>query len=153
MQDVNQVALQGSPQGGRAVVTDVVRKDAMTGSAGAKSGAPASSGASSGKELPLLNDPARAARREQVAAQSRQHVEQAIAHLNDYVQSMQRDLHFSLDEASGKAVVRVIDRSTQEVVRQIPGDVALQLARNLKSNQAQSSGEAMGSLGLIDTRI
>ncbi len=153
MQDVNQVALQGSPAGGRAVVTDVVRKDALTGNAGANRGAPANTGSSSGKPLPRLTDPASAERREQVVANSRQHVERAIAHLNDYVQSMQRDLQFSLDEASGKAIVRVIDRSTQEVVRQIPGDVALQLARNLKSQQMQMASEAHGSLGLIDTRI
>lgn len=141
MQDVNQVALQGSPNGGRAVVTDVVRRDAKTGNAGANSSTPATAGDASGKALPTLADPASAQRREQVAANSRQHVEKAIAHLNDYVQSIQRDLHFSLDEGSGKSVVRVIDRSTQEVVRQIPGDIALQLARNLKSQQMQQSGE------------
>jgi flagellar protein FlaG len=153
MQDVNQVALQGSPSGARAVVTDVVRKDAMTGGAGAAHSAPASVGRGSGKPLPPLSDPETAQRRQQVVANSRQHVERAIAHLNDYVQSIQRDLQFSMDEGSGKSIVQVIDRSTQQVVRQIPSEVALQLARNLNVQQMQSAGEANGSLGLIDTRI
>src|SRR5690606_32426070 len=59
----------------------------------------------------------------------------AVAQLNDYVQSIQRDLSFEIDEASGKTVITVLDRKTQEVVRQIPDEVALRLARNLQQDE------------------
>ena len=88
--------------------------------------------------------------------------ERAVQQLNDYVQSFQRNLRFSLDEESGRSVVRVVDTSTDEVIRQIPNDVALRLARNLKASVqsqelvelAQGEGTAAdASLGLINTRI
>lgn len=62
-------------------------------------------------------------------------VEDAVASLNTYVQSVQRDLQFRLDDTSGKTVITVFDRSTEEVVRQIPDDVALRLARDLQQEQ------------------
>ena len=84
-------------------------------------------------------------------------VEKAVAQLNDYVQSLQRDLRFSMDEDLGRAVVRVVDRNTQEVIRQIPNETALRLARNLKEVELQRLQAPLngddGSLGLINTRI
>ena len=78
--------------------------------------------------------------------QDKRKVEQAVARLNDYVQSLQRDIVFSVDQDSGRSVVRVIERGTQEVIRQIPSEVALTLARNL---QFQSGGTQPGELGLL----
>ncbi|WP_197469138.1 flagellar protein FlaG, partial [Oleiphilus sp. HI0125] len=71
---------------------------------------------------------------EQGAEQVEQ-VEQAVANLNEYVQSVQRDLQFRLDDTSGKTVITVYDRSTEEVVRQIPDDVAIRLARDLQQDE------------------
>jgi len=95
-----------------------------------------------------------------------QKVEQAVQELNDYAQSMQRDLHFSLDEELGRSIIHVVDRKTQEIIRQIPNETALQLARNLNDRvlesqqlemeglEAQSSPSLRnGSLGLINIRI
>ena len=110
-------------------------------------------------------------RETQTAQRQVQRTEAAVQQLNDYVQSFQRDLEFSLDETSGRSVVRVVDTSTQELIRQIPNDVALRLARNLKENlqtylqtelQTQAISElntpksgagSSASLGLINTRI
>jgi flagellar protein FlaG len=58
------------------------------------------------------------------------HVEAAVAQMNQYIQSTQRDLHFSYDKASGETVVKVLDRSTQEVIRQIPDETFLKLAHS-----------------------
>jgi len=58
------------------------------------------------------------------------HVEAAVAQMNEYIQSTQRDLHFSYDKASGETVVKVLDRSTQEVIRQIPDETFLKLANS-----------------------
>ncbi len=74
---------------------------------------------------------------EQIEANQR-NVEDAVTKLNDYVQSIQRDLQFRLDEDSGKTVITVLDSRTSEVVRQIPDDVALRLARDLQQDEPLS---------------
>tara|TARA_Y100001951_G_scaffold104712_1_gene117326 strand:- start:3914 stop:4288 length:375 start_codon:yes stop_codon:yes gene_type:complete len=56
----------------------------------------------------------------------------AVSSIKDFVQSIHRDLDFDLDDASGRMVVRVTDRASGEVVRQIPTEEALRLAENLK---------------------
>ena len=62
-------------------------------------------------------------------------VDEAVSKLNDYVQSTQRDLFFSYDDAVNKTVVTVVDRNTSEVVRQIPNEVALTLAARLNEEE------------------
>ena len=99
-----------------------------------------------------------------VTEQSTARVEKAVEQLNEYAQSFQRDLRFSMDEDLGRTIVRVVDRTTQEVIRQIPNETALRLARNLNAinqmkrveemEQLQAPGNrADASLGLINTRI
>ena len=67
--------------------------------------------------------------------QREESVEQAVTQLNDYVQTVQRNLQFTLDDDSGKTVITVTDKETSKVVRQIPDDVALRLARDLQQNE------------------
>ncbi len=57
---------------------------------------------------------------------------EAVSSIKDFVQSIHRDLDFDLDDASGRMVVKVTDRASGEVVRQIPTEEALRLAENLK---------------------
>lgn len=42
------------------------------------------------------------------------------------------NLQFSIDEESGETVVKVVDADTDEVIRQIPSEEMLALARNLQ---------------------
>lgn len=60
-----------------------------------------------------------------------QRIAEAVTSLNDYVQSVRRDLQFSIDEQTGVTVIKVVDSETQEVIRQIPPDEVLNLARRL----------------------
>jgi len=62
-------------------------------------------------------------------------VKHAVAQLNDYIQSVQRDLEFRLDEGSGRSVITVVDRNSQEVIRQIPTEVTLLLAQKLDNEE------------------
>ncbi len=60
-------------------------------------------------------------------------LEQALQDLSGYVQNVQRNLQFDVDDASGHTVIRVVDSETDEVIRQIPSEEVLALARHLKS--------------------
>lgn len=60
----------------------------------------------------------------------------AVLDLNKYVQSLNRDLQFSIDEKTGRTVIKVLDSETKEVIRQIPPEEVLSLARNLKESGA-----------------
>lgn len=74
----------------------------------------------------------------QAPEEQQQALREAVTKLNEYVQSVQRDLQFDLDDTSGKTVIRVLERSTGDVVRQIPDDIALKLARNLQQDEPVS---------------
>lgn len=57
----------------------------------------------------------------------------AVQEIEKFVQSVKRNLEFSIDETSGKVVVKVIASETGEVVRQIPSEEVLKLADNLSN--------------------
>ena len=69
---------------------------------------------------------------------SRDEVEGAVTKLNDFVQTVQRNLQFNLDDTSGKTIITVVDKQTSEVVRQIPDDVAIKLAQDLHQSEPLS---------------
>jgi flagellar protein FlaG len=57
-------------------------------------------------------------------------VTQAVSKLNDFVQNVQRNLQFSVDKESGAMVVKVIDAKSEKVIRQMPTEETLRLARS-----------------------
>ena len=85
-------------------------------------------GASKGKIMPDEN-------LQQSAQAKSEEVEEAVSKLNEYVQKTQRNLDFSLDEDSGKTVIRVYDSQSEQLVRQIPDEVALELAKKLNTEE------------------
>ena len=60
----------------------------------------------------------------------------AVQEIGKFVQSVKRNLEFSIDEPSGKVVVKVIASDSGEVIRQIPNEEVLKLANSL--NDASS---------------
>ncbi len=62
----------------------------------------------------------------------RQDLESAISAIQDFVKASERQLDFSIDDSTGQVVVKVIARQSGEVIRQLPSEVALKLAENLK---------------------
>ena len=65
----------------------------------------------------------------------REELDDAVSQLNDFVQNVQRDLQFEVDNDLGQTIVKVVDQKTQEVIRQIPDEVALRLAENLQQDE------------------
>lgn len=58
-------------------------------------------------------------------------LEKAVKDLSQGVQNLQRSLQFSIDESSGRTVIKVVDKDTQEVIRQIPEEQVLELAARM----------------------
>jgi flagellar protein FlaG len=59
-------------------------------------------------------------------------VENVVMDLNNLVQNLQRDLLFSVDEKSGDTFVKVLDKETEEVIREIPSKEIRQLKARLE---------------------
>jgi flagellar protein FlaG len=65
-----------------------------------------------------------------------------LASINSRLRDLQSNLSFSVDETTGKTIVRVFRESTGELVRQIPSEEVIAIAANL------ARGEPLRSLGL-----
>lgn len=65
-------------------------------------------------------------------AVSREQVESAVSTIHEFVQSVRRNVNFTLEDASGRVVVKVTDASSGDIIRQIPSEEALQLAESLE---------------------
>ena len=63
--------------------------------------------------------------------EKQQRLMDAISELKGFVQNIRRNLEFSIDDESGRIVIKVIDSESKEVIRQIPPEEAVQLARAL----------------------
>jgi len=53
--------------------------------------------------------------------------------LNSSVKKVPTSLEFSIDEASNRFVVQVTDAATGEIIRNVPGDAILRMAKQLES--------------------
>lgn len=54
-----------------------------------------------------------------------------VERFRSQVQSIQRDLSFSVDDSTGDVVVKVIDGDSGKIVRQIPSEEILRLTERL----------------------
>ena len=57
----------------------------------------------------------------------------AVVEINKALEKIPTTLAFQVDESSKRFVVNVADISTGELIRQIPGDAVLRIARQLES--------------------
>lgn len=64
-------------------------------------------------------------------------IEQAVQQIQSYLNDSQRQLQFQVDSASGRTIVRVVNPETQELIRQIPGEEMLKLARAIGASGGQ----------------
>ncbi len=76
------------------------------------------------------------------AAPKPQQLDDAVSSINEFVQNLSRSLQFSVDEASGRTIVKVTDSETGDLIRQIPSDEILAISKAI----AESMGEADGFL-------
>ncbi|MDH5275176.1 MAG: flagellar protein FlaG [Gammaproteobacteria bacterium] len=64
-------------------------------------------------------------------------IRQAVQQIQSYLNDSQRQLQFQVDADSGRTIVRVVNPETKELIRQIPGEEVLKLARAIGANGGQ----------------
>ncbi len=75
-------------------------------------------------------------------------IREAVNDLNEFAQSVHRQLEFSVDDESGKTVVRVIDVDTGETIRDIPPEEIRNMQKHMRemSDRLFSQNDAGVSL-------
>ena len=58
-------------------------------------------------------------------------VKEAVNQIQHFTETLAPNLQFSIDEETGKTVVKIMDAQTQEVIRQFPSEEAISIARAL----------------------
>lgn len=58
-------------------------------------------------------------------------VKQAVQDINKSFQALSRGLEFTIDEDSNRTIVKVVDQQTKEVIRQLPSQETLEIAKAL----------------------
>ncbi|HEY0924775.1 flagellar protein FlaG [Rheinheimera pacifica] len=85
-----------------------------------------------------------------VAEVSKTELQQAVDVVNQAVALEQRSLSFSIDDVSGRSVIKVIDYETDELIKQIPSEELLKVAQDIKRLQ-EEMGQSIGLL--IDNKV
>ena len=67
--------------------------------------------------------------------ESEEQVKQAVQKIQGAVNNLAQNLQFSIDEDTGKTIIKVMDVHTEEVIRQIPTEEAVEIARTLDKVQ------------------
>ena len=86
--------------------------------------------AANGKELPPAGQ----------QSIRKQDVEKAVSQLNHHVQVVRRDLQFTVDDDTGKTVVKVTDSDSGELIRQIPSEEVIAISQAIAENLEQAEG-------------
>ncbi|OQA33330.1 MAG: flagellar protein FlaG [Betaproteobacteria bacterium ADurb.Bin341] len=67
----------------------------------------------------------------QTNANTREQLENAVEAVQKFIEPLASNLQFSIDEETGIRIVKVVDAATKEVIRQIPSEEILQIAKAL----------------------
>ncbi len=76
------------------------------------------------------------------AENDKEAVESQIEELQNFNQNIDRSLQFKVDEELGVTIVRVIDKQTDELIRQFPPEELINLSRRLKELNEENSGNS-----------
>ena len=72
---------------------------------------------------------------EPVATANREQVSNAVEKINQTIQSASQGVVFNLNNDFNRLIVTVVDQETNEVIRQIPSEEVLEIARSLDKLQ------------------
>lgn len=92
-----------------------------------------------GQSVPSKQDLERAEAKNRAEEQAKQRqfdeadIAEFVSEIESSVQNVQRDLRFAVDKHSGDTIIKVIDSSTDEVIRQIPSEEFMALRERIQS--------------------
>ena len=70
---------------------------------------------------------------------SKAEVQRAAGQVNDFVKQIGRNLEFSVDESSGRVIITVREPDTGKIIRQIPPEELLVIAKLVSENFLNTS--------------
>lgn len=89
-------------------------------------------GLASVRAKPVVNEAATSVKKPVEDAQPNvKEMETAVENLNKVIATSLQSIQFSMDDESGKLVVKVLDTETKQVLRQIPNPEVLAISKNL----------------------
>ncbi len=59
-------------------------------------------------------------------------LEISVSNINDFVQNIQRSIHFSVSEDSGRTIIKVYDAVTDELIREIPSEELQRISKAIE---------------------
>lgn len=71
----------------------------------------------------------------QTVPQEQENLEQTLQGAQEAAEAAGANLQFTIDKDSGKTIVKVVDSQTSEVIRQIPSEELLALARSMSKTE------------------
>lgn len=84
-------------------------------------------------DVPAPSDASSAAVQSVGATISREQIDKAMNEVKKVLDPLARNLQFSIDDSTGRTVVKVIDASTHQVIRQIPSEEILEMTKAMDS--------------------
>jgi uncharacterized FlaG/YvyC family protein len=75
-----------------------------------------------------------------------------VGEINAHINVIQSSLQLSVDSASGRNVVTVMDKSSGEVIRQIPNKEVLQMSARIKQYMESMQYQMQQGRGSIDLK-
>lgn len=85
-----------------------------------------------GHTLPLAEENVRFVAAEEVSKEEEKELKSALRDVNEHMQNIQRNLQFEVDKESNQTIVRVVDTQSGEVVRQIPAEEVIRMAKRME---------------------
>ncbi|MBN0986810.1 MULTISPECIES: flagellar protein FlaG [Amphritea] len=64
--------------------------------------------------------------------QSVEALHETVAAINDFMSQFQRTLNFSVDQEGGQTIIKVIDKSNDELIRQIPSEDFIEISKHIE---------------------
>tara|TARA_B110000881_G_scaffold61452_1_gene52939 strand:+ start:134 stop:598 length:465 start_codon:yes stop_codon:yes gene_type:complete len=77
-------------------------------------------------------------------------INKALEVVSSFINSTQKQVNFSHDNSSGRMIITVTDKDTQEVINQFPSEKIVSMAEKIK--ELQQDVESISGL-LIDSRV
>lgn len=62
---------------------------------------------------------------------NRELLDSAVKATNEFISRVNNSLQFSIDDETGTSIIKVVDKNTKEVIRQIPSEEMLAIAKAL----------------------